>query len=392
MTYQKTARLALEDGTVYCGEPFGAINSEDICGEVVFNTSMVGYEEALTDPSYRGQILVLTASMIGNYGVFKKHYESEKIQCAGLIIRELSQINPDSVEVKGLSEWLKEEGVPGIFGIDTRSLVRRLRGDGTMRGVVSLKNSFKDSDLVSQAKKIPMMQGSDLASTAGGRSLMKDWDQSLDGWPAPLKYSKGFRIALVDCGAKRNIIRHLTTRGCCVEMLAPDASVEDILKSGPDGLLVSNGPGDPAAVTKTIQILSALPHEYPVMGICLGHQLLAHSIGATTYKLKFGHRGANQPVHNLVLDRVEITSQNHGFCVDEESLRDSGGIVSHRHLNDGTLAGFWTPDRPLMSVQFHPEGAPGPHDSGYLFDWFLKMVETRSSLSQEEARLVALGG
>lgn len=387
-----TSRLVLEDGTVYSGNPFGSVDELSFSGEVVFNTAMIGYEEALTDPSYKGQILVLTPTMVGNYGVVSRHYESKKIQCSGIIIRELSNSCSSVENAKGLSDWLKEEGIPGISGIDTRSLVRRLRGTGVLRGVISNNTTISDSDLVKQANALSKMEGQNLALKISSLKDTDKWDKSLDSWQNINKSLKSPRIALLDCGVKRNIIRHLEGRGCLVKILQPSASLEEILNAGPDGLLVSNGPGDPSAVTQTIETLRHLPKDYPVMGICLGHQLLALSLGASTYKLKFGHRGANQPVHNIILDRVEITSQNHGFCVNEPSLLDSGAIISHRHLNDGTVAGFFCPSRPLLSVQFHPEGAPGPHDCSYLFDWFMKMVETRNSLSEEEAHLVALRG
>ncbi len=385
----QTARLALEDGTVFHGSGFGACSPSNMAlGEVVFTTAMCGYQEALSDPSFSGQILVMTPTEIGNYGVNEEDVESGKPQVAGFVIRELSGRRSNYRATQNLSEWLAAHGVPGIFGIDTRALVRKLRTQGALRGVISGDPKLSDEQLMAKAKSIPSMAGQNLAACVSPKS-QGTWTQTLGAWAdasddGKSSGAKRFKVAALDCGAKRNIYRHLAQRGCEVLTLPHNASAADIRALKPDGLFISNGPGDPAAVAATVATLREIAGEIPTFGICLGHQLLALSLGATTWKLKFGHRGANQPVRNILTGRVEITSQNHGFCVDEDSLRAVGGEPTHIHLNDATLAGFRHTTKPIFCVQYHPEASPGPHESAYLFDCFIDIMRTRAPVTAQQ--------
>jgi carbamoyl-phosphate synthase small subunit len=371
-----TARLALEDGCVFTGRGFGACDEPRTHpGEVVFNTAMTGYQEALTDPSYAGQILTFTAPMIGNYGVCREDVESGGPQVAGFVIRELARRRSNHRAIGDLSAWLAEAGVPGVEGVDTRALVRRLRIEGAMRGVISCDPATGDGDLVELARRSPRMAGRNLAAEVSPRELSR-WD----GGRGPL------RVLALDCGAKQSIYRRLAGLGCEVTAAPHDLDAERILGLEPAGLLVSNGPGDPAAVSRTIEQLRQVAGSIPTLGICLGHQMLALALGASVYKLRFGHRGANQPVRNLLTGRVEITSQNHGFCVEAGSLAGIDCEVTHVHLNDGTLAGFRHRSRPILCVQYHPEAAPGPHDSAYLFECFIHMMRTRRPIDADAMR------
>ncbi len=372
-------RLALEDGTVFQGRAFGlCTDGATAGGEVVFNTAMCGYQEAITDPSYTGQILTMTAPEIGNYGVATEDGESRSAAVAGFVVREAIPEPSNHRAVSGLSEWLSKSGVIGIEGIDTRALVRILRITGALRGILFVGTAKTDEELVAMAKALPSMAGQNLAgcvSPASGST----WREGLGEWTlrGQPRAGRTFKVVALDCGAKHNIYRNLAERGCDIEVVPHDLSAAEIRARKPDGLFISNGPGDPAAVERTIATLREIAGEVPTFGICLGHQLLALALGAKTWKLKFGHRGANQPVRNLLTGRVEITSQNHGFCVDEASLRAVGGEPTHVHLNDGTLAGFRHTAKPIFSVQYHPEASPGPHDSAYLFDCFVSMMESR---------------
>lgn len=392
------ARLALEDGTIFTGQAFGAANDptppKTSTGEVVFNTAMTGYQEALTDPSYAGQILTMTAPMIGNYGIAAEDIESSKPQVAGFVIRELSRVASNQRSIKDLSSWLADAGVLGIEGIDTRALVRRLRMGGAMRGAISCDPAKSDAELIEIARSSPVMSGCNLASTVSPRT-QSDWSEDLGEWGGSHNRrderggessAKSWRVLALDCGAKRNIYRHLTDRGCAVRIAPHDLSAQQIRDIHPDGLFISNGPGDPQAVEATITALREVAGEIPTFGICLGHQLLALALGASTYKLKFGHRGANQPVRNLLTGRVEITSQNHGFCVDPKSLEGLHCEVTHVHMNDETVAGFRHLERPLFCVQYHPEASPGPHDSGYLFDCFVAMMGSKKAISAAQMK------
>ncbi len=399
------ARLALADGAVFAGPAFGATGRGIASvAEVVFNTAMCGYQESLTDPSYAGQILVATFPLIGNYGVNSEDAESQKVQVAGYVVRELARVHSNYRADAGLSAYLAKNNVLGLEGVDTRAITRRLRTVGVMAGALTDRSvrDLSDADLVRMAREAPSMAGQNLVPLVGCTSN-QTWSETLGDWsPAPASGSSAHRSSLIahrseaaprrlrvlalDCGAKRNILRNLTDRGCEVAVASHDTPASDIregyARGEIDGLFVSNGPGDPAAVERTIATLKDLvggkPRDaIPTFGICLGHQLLSLALGAKTFKLKFGHRGVNQPVLNEPTGRVEITSQNHGFAVDPDSLRRAGGQPTHVNLNDGTLAGFRMPDRPVFAVQHHPEASPGPHDAGYLFDEFVRIMAER---------------
>jgi carbamoyl-phosphate synthase small subunit len=377
------ARLALADGTVFHGEAFGAVGAGILAvAEVVFNTAMSGYQESLTDPSYTGQVLVQTFPLIGNYGVNAEDVESNKVQVAGFVVRELARRHSNFRATGSLHAYLARHGVLGLSGVDTRALTRRLRTAGAMPGALTDRTDLSDADLVRAAAQAPSMAGQNLVPRVGCTSG-QTWTQSLPG-QAPAPTQRRFRVLALDCGAKANILRNLTQRGCEVSLIPHDTPADEIqaaFREGrADGLFISNGPGDPAAVTRTIQTLRTLLAQpdsatIPTFGICLGHQLLALAMGAKTYKLKFGHRGANQPILNTASGKVEITSQNHGFAVDTASLEAAGGTPTHIQLNDGTLAGFRHRTKPVFSVQYHPEASPGPHDAGYLFDEFVRAME-----------------
>jgi len=381
------AKLALEDGSVFTGHAFGAVDLDaPIAGEVVFNTGLSGYQEVLTDPSYAGQIVTMTYPHIGNYGVNEADMESTRVQVAGFVVKELADQHSNFRATHALSDWLADQGVLGIEGIDTRALTRKLRIDGAMRGVLSA-SVLDSAKLVALARRSPVMNGQNLARVVSPRDPSA-WSQDLGDWepiqgPAATP-AKRYTVVALDCGAKANILRHLAERGCAVHVVPHDTPAEAILERSPDGLFVSNGPGDPAAVEETIAILRGLHGKLPIFGICLGHQMLGLSLGATTFKLKFGHRGCNQPVQNLATAKVEITSQNHGFAVDIDSLEAAGATPTHINLNDRTLEGFQHRDLPIFAVQYHPEASPGPHDSNCLFDCFIDMMATGTSPTAEQ--------
>jgi len=383
------ARLALEDGSVFFGHAFGDLTPRRFDGEVCFNTSLSGYQEILTDPSYAGQIVTMTYPLIGNYGVNDQDLESSKVWVRGFVVRELANVASNYRSATKLENWLAKQHVTGIAGIDTRALTRKLRITGALNGVLSTEefSAVSNDDLVDLAKSAPSMVGQNLARdvSCGGPLT---WSEDLGSWQpvqGPVSRSgKRHKVVALDCGAKHNILRNLVDSGCNVTVLPWDTPVEKILEHKPEGLFISNGPGDPAAVGPTIANLSGLLGKLPIFGICLGHQLLALSMGAQTYKLKFGHRGGNQPVQNLQTGKVEITSQNHGFAVDIPSLEKAGGEPTHINLNDRTLEGFRHKSMPVFAVQYHPEAAPGPHDSRYLFDCFVDMIETGKSPTGEQ--------
>jgi carbamoyl-phosphate synthase small subunit len=372
----KIAKLALEDGTVYTGTAFGAVGEVD--GEVVFNTSMTGYQEILTDPSYRGQIVTMTYPLIGNYGVNDEDVESHQPHLAGFIVRENSRIVSNFRADGPLNDYLQRHGIVGLAGIDTRALVRRIRNLGAMKGVLSTED-LDDARLVAKAQGSPGLVGRDLVREVIPPDS-REWNESLSRWAQlqqdpenPQEDARPHVVAL-DYGMKWNIARHLRHSGCRVTILPGTASADEVLSHQPDGVFLSNGPGDPEPVTYAIEAIGQLLGKKPIFGICLGHQLFGLACGARTFKLKFGHRGANQPVLNMQTGRVEITAQNHGFAVDEPSLPDDLE-VTHRNLNDDTIAGLRHRHLPAFSVQYHPEASAGPHDSRYLFEQFRMMMK-----------------
>jgi carbamoyl-phosphate synthase small subunit len=368
----RPAKLALEDGTVFAGTSFGAEGEVD--GEVCFNTSMTGYQEILTDPSYRGQIVTMTYPLIGNYGVNDQDLESERPHLAGFVVRENCRRASNFRASDSLEPFLRHHKIVGLAGIDTRALVRRIRMHGAMKGVLSTTD-LDDRQLVAKAKASPGLVGRDLVSEVVPRAA-RQWTDPLSPWArlgppdvAPPGAPAGPHVVALDYGMKWNIARHLCERGCRVTILPGTVGAEDVVALKPDGIFLSNGPGDPEPLNYAIETIRQLMGARPIFGICLGHQLFALASGAKTFKLKFGHRGANQPVLNLETGRVEITTQNHGFAVEEETL-PADLEITHRNLNDNTIAGLRHRRCPAFSVQFHPEASAGPHDSEHLFGQF----------------------
>jgi len=368
------AILALEDGRIFRGRGYGA--SGERFGEVVFNTSLSGYQEILTDPSYAGQMVILTYPHIGNYGTNPLDSESAHPYAEGLIVRELSDLASNWRSVEDTADFLADYGLPAISDIDTRALVRHLRQHGTKRGVLSTVD-FDEASLVAKARAIPSMVGLDLASrvttpwsyqwTEPTRDIFKEEKQ--------LELLTRFHVVAFDFGIKQNILRRLVDVGCRVTVVPASTPAEDVLGLKPDGVFLSNGPGDPEPLVSAAETVRTLAGRVPIFGICLGHQIIGLALGGKTYKLKFGHHGGNQPVMNLETRKVEITAQNHGFAVDPDSLNAGEVALTHINLNDQTLEGLRHKSLPLFSVQYHPEASPGPHDSAYLFDRFAEMME-----------------
>ncbi len=354
------ATLVLEDGTIVEGVGIGA--EKEVYGEVVFNTSMSGYQEALTDPSYKGQILMFTYPMIGNYGINRSDFESDGIKAEGLVVREACPAPSHRAAGKTIDSFLKEHDTPGIAEVDTRALTIKIRKYGTMKGALKTSRESIDAEaLLERAKSQPDISELDLVADVTTKEI-KHYE------------GPGEKVVLLDCGMKLSILRSLLKRDLDVTVVPAATKAEDILALEPRGIVVSNGPGDPLKADYAIKTVRKLVEEKPVFGICLGHQILALACGGKTFKLKFGHRGANQPVKDLEMGRVYITSQNHGFAVDAESLRGTGFRLSHINLNDNTAEGLRHEELPVFSVQYHPEASPGPRDSDYLFDEFVRIL------------------
>jgi len=377
------AKLALADGTVFTGQSFGA--SGEIFGEVVFNTSMTGYQEILTDPSYCGQIVTMTYPLIGNYGVNQEDVESKGLSLSGFIVKELCRTPSNYRSDQSLDDYLKENNVIGLEGIDTRALVRKLRTEGAMTGVLSTED-LDDASLISKAQSSPELVGRDLVKEVmPGES--QDWTEKLSELGLPMDLLLEARtvdvplhVVAIDYGMKWNIPRHLSHTGCKVTIVPGTATAEEILALNPDGVFLSNGPGDPRPLDYAIKTIQDLLGKKPIFGICLGHQLLGLATGGEIYKLKFGHRGANQPVRNEATGKIEITSQNHGFALNAETM-PADVEVTHINLNDNTVAGIRHKNVAAFGVQYHPEASAGPHDSHYLFQQFLDSMQAASAAS-----------
>jgi carbamoyl-phosphate synthase small subunit len=385
MSTLKPGVLALEDGSVFRGLAFGA--DATVAGECVFNTSMTGYQEILTDPSYFGQIVTMTAPQIGNYGVNDEDNEATVPKCSGFVVRELSPVVSNWRSRRSLGDYLRKYNIPGISEIDTRALTKKLRVTGAMRACLSTL-PISDEEAVRRARDWRQMAGSDYVKDVTS-SAAYPWDLSDPTnhpyFPvgttmnAPGVPNKHFKVAAYDFGAKHSIFRKLALHGFEPQIIPATATAEQIREMNPDAVFLSNGPGDPAALPYIHKTVTSLLPDYPIFGICLGHQMLTHALGGSTFKLKFGHRGGNQPVKNLETGRVSITAQNHGFATDPKSLEKSGALVTEVNLNDGTVEGLRHKDLPVFSVQYHPEAAPGPNDADPLFVDFYKMVEKRKA-------------
>ncbi|MFC1510485.1 glutamine-hydrolyzing carbamoyl-phosphate synthase small subunit [Candidatus Omnitrophota bacterium] len=360
----KKAILYLEDGTSFCGQALSV--GGNVQGEVVFNTAMTGYQEILTDPSYAGQIVVMTYPLIGNYGVNTEDIESSKVHLKGFIVKEFCRYHSNYRATQSLIEYLNDNNILAIEGLDTRALTRHLRERGAMKAIISTEE-FDPKELQKKVDALPSMEGSDWVKTVT-TDKKYIWDEENLDQPK-------YKIAAIDCGIKYNILRLLKNLGCEVHVFPAKTSAEEMMAIEPDGLFVSNGPGDPAAVPYVIETVKSFVGQLPIFGICLGHQILGLALGGKTFKLKFGHHGANHPTKDTVNKRIGITSQNHGFCVDIDSLSSDDVEMINVNLNDQTLEGMRHIKHPIFSVQHHPEAAPGPHDAQYLFEYFINMMK-----------------
>lgn len=393
---RQKAYLALATGRVFQGTLFGATPDEKKGGEVVFNTSLTGYQEILSDPSYQGQIVVMTPSHIGNTGVNNEDIESKKVYLSGFVVQENSSIVSNWRSSSSLHDWLLKAGVPGVSGVDTRALTRYLRSQGAVNAIISVDGRDLDA-LVKKAKALPSMEGQDLVKQVSSDQPYL-WNDGNGNWSVANKEKSGKkRVVVIDFGVKQNILRCLVDRGCEVTVVPAAASAEEILRQKPDGIVLSNGPGDPSVVNYAIDSIKELiahnnqvqqkgQKPTPMFGICLGHQLMGLALGGETYKLKFGHHGGNHPVKDLETGQVDITSQNHGFCVQGEKTKSGEyivkgnpeAIVTHINLNDDAVEGLRHKTLPIFSVQYHPEASAGPHDANHLFDRFLKLMEGKN--------------
>jgi len=366
------AILLLEDGTIFEGTSFGAKGQK--CGEVVFNTSMTGYQEILTDPSYDEQIITMTYPLIGNYGTNECDWESRKIFASGIIVKEKCDYPSNWRNKDSLSDYLETNNVIGLEGIDTRKLVKHIRTQGAMKGIISSTHLNVDK-LKKKLANYPGLVGRDIVKNVTVRKPYH-WDKGVFDILAgqQQKSQPEYKVVAFDFGIKQNILRLLCSHGCDVAVVPAKTTAKEVLAQKPDGVFLSNGPGDPSPVTYAIETVSSLLGKVPIFGICLGHQILSLALGGKTYKLKFGHRGANHPVKNLQSGKIEITSQNHGFCVDVDSLQNKNVELTHVNLNDNTVEGIRCKELAAFSVQYHPEASPGPHDSAYLFSEFINLM------------------
>ena len=365
---KKPARLVLADGRVFEGEAFGA--DRTMVGEVVFTTGMTGYQEVISDPSYAGQLVTMTAPQIGNTGTNDEDIETVAPRVAGFIVHELSTVVSNWRSQRTLDEYLRQHGIPGVACIDTRTLTRYIRDKGAQMGALGSEDA---KTLHDRAKAAPPMSGLNLADGVSTPKIY-EWTEGSGRWRPDAKQGSERHIVAIDYGVKLNILRSLVDTGSKVTVVPSKTSADEILALRPDGIFLSNGPGDPAAVEQGVRTIRELVGKKPLFGICLGHQLLSLALGGRTYKLKFGHRGLNQPVKDLATGRIEVTTQNHGFCVDVDSLQGKA-VTSHLHLNDGSCEGIEHPDTGAFSVQYHPEASAGPHDAKYLFDRFVERVD-----------------
>ncbi|MDR1953024.1 MAG: glutamine-hydrolyzing carbamoyl-phosphate synthase small subunit [Clostridiales Family XIII bacterium] len=350
--------IYLDGGALYRGRGFGAAKTN--VGELVFNTSMTGYQGILTDPSYKGQIINMTYPLIGNYGVSELDWQSGAIHAFGLVTRDISFRPSNRCSVMNISDWLARQDVPGVYYVDTRSITKKIRNEGTVKCVVSTEDITRD-----EAERL-------LAET----TLRYDYMTEVGTKEVQHFSGNGKRVAILDFGIKRNIITSMTNRNCDVYLFPYGTSAEEIMSVKPDGLFLSNGPGDPEEATRGIEVVRSLLGKLPIFGICMGHQVLALAVGGKTYKLKFGHRGGNHGVRDIETDKSAITSQNHSYAVDADSVEDKGMIITHFNLNDGTVEGMRHRELPVFSVQYYPVGSPGPNDSEYLFDRFIELMNT----------------